>query len=77
MRASGQYVGEDISPANANEFLVGSEAGGFWLKNTAGSWQLSKLGIPPPIIWASRDYWLGGGGARIASCFEPDEKAKE
>lgn len=65
MRGSGQYVGQDISPADANEFLVGSEAGGFWLKNSGGNWQLTQLGIPPPIIWSSRDYWLGGGGRRV------------
>ena len=65
VRGNGQYVGQDVSPARTGEFLVGSESGGFWLSNTGGNWQLTKLGIPPPFLWASRDYWLVGGGRNI------------
>lgn len=65
VRGSGQYFGQDVSAARTGEFLVGSEAGGFWLSNTGGNWQLTKLGIPPPVLWASRDYWFGGGGRNI------------
>jgi hypothetical protein len=64
-RAGGQYVGQDMSPARANEFFVGSEAGGFWLTNIGGTWQLTKLGIPPPVLWNARDYWLGGDSRNI------------
>ena len=65
LRRSGQRIGQAISPAQSGEFLVSSEAGGFWLHNSGEGWQLTKLGIPPPYIFPGNDYWLAGDGRGI------------
>jgi hypothetical protein len=65
-RATWQNVGQDVSPARSDEFLVGSEGGGFWLSKIDGTWQYASVGISQPVtIFPVRDYWIGAIGRSI------------